>query len=133
MQDHYEKGIANHSAPSFALGAMNFSVKRKQGNRWAGYRASKNCNRDGDAVVKAEGKIARSDNASSGLVLRSRRPPRLEISCKRTGRPAGYHTIGRCEKAARLRQSRTRQASLTDILLQERRKDREREDRKARA
>ena len=66
MKEPYEKGVANHSAPSFALGAARCPVKRKQGHRWAGYRASKNCNRDADAVVKAEGNTARSDNASSG-------------------------------------------------------------------
>jgi hypothetical protein len=88
MKVPYEKGVAIRSAPSFALGAVKFSVKRKQGDRRAGYRASKNCNRDADAVVKAEGNMTRSGNASSRSVLRSRRPQaRLEMPCTRTGRP----------------------------------------------
>lgn len=51
MQEPHEKGIAIHSAPSFALGAVRFPVKRKQGKRWAGYRASKICNQGADAVT----------------------------------------------------------------------------------
>ena len=31
MKEPYEKGVAIHSAPSFALGTVKFSVKRKQG------------------------------------------------------------------------------------------------------
>jgi len=38
MKEPYEKGLAIRSAPSFALGAVKFPVKRKQGERWAGYR-----------------------------------------------------------------------------------------------
>jgi hypothetical protein len=88
MKKPYEKGIANHSAPSFALCAARRTAKRKQGYRWAGYRASKNCNRGADAVVKVEGNMARSANASSWSALRSRRPQaRLETPCTRTGRP----------------------------------------------
>jgi hypothetical protein len=88
MKEPYEKGIANHSAASFASCAARCTAKRKQGHRWAGYRASKNFNRDADAVVKAEGNITWNVNASSGLVLRSRRPQaRLEAPCTRTGRP----------------------------------------------
>jgi len=74
MQEPYEQGLANHSAPSFAVSIARCPLKRKQGHRWAGYRASKNSNRDADAVVKAEGNMARSDSASFGPVLRSRRP-----------------------------------------------------------
>lgn len=40
MKEPYEKGLAIRSAPSFALGAVKFPVKRKQGERWAGYRAA---------------------------------------------------------------------------------------------
>src|SRR6266540_1517107 len=88
MREPHEKGLAIRSAPSFALGAVKCPVKRKQGKRWAGYRASKICNQGADAVVKAEGNTVRSANASSGLVLRSHRPQaRLEIPCTRTGRP----------------------------------------------
>jgi hypothetical protein len=88
MKEPYEKGVANHSAPSFAPGIVRCMAKRKQGHRRAGYRASKNCNWDADAVVKAEGNIARSDIASFWPVLRSRRPQaRLETPCTRTGRP----------------------------------------------
>jgi hypothetical protein len=88
MKEPYEEGVANHSAPSFAVGIARCPLKRKQGHRWAGYRASKNCNQDADAVVKAEGSTAGSDSASSGPVLRSRRPhAHLETLCTRTGRP----------------------------------------------
>ena len=65
MQEPYEKGVAIHSAPSFAARVARCAVKRKQGYGRAGYRASKNCNRDADAVVKAEGSMARSASASS--------------------------------------------------------------------
>ncbi len=74
MKEPHEEGVASHSAPSFAPGTVRCPVKRKQGHGWAGYRASKNCNRDADAVVKAEGNTVRSDSASSGPVPRSRRP-----------------------------------------------------------
>jgi len=37
MKDSHEEGVAIHSAPSFALGVVRRAVKRKQGNRWAGY------------------------------------------------------------------------------------------------
>src|ERR1035438_8183039 len=50
MKEPYEEGIAIHSAPSFALDAVKCSVKRKQGHRWAGYRASKICNQGADAI-----------------------------------------------------------------------------------
>jgi len=90
MQEPHEKGIAIHSAPSFALCIARCTVKRKQGNGWGGYRAAKSSNRDADAVIKAEGNMVRSANASSGLVLRSRRPhARPETPCARTGRPRG--------------------------------------------
>jgi hypothetical protein len=37
MQESYEKGVANHSAPSFALCVVRRMAKRKQGYRRAGY------------------------------------------------------------------------------------------------
>jgi hypothetical protein len=90
MKEPYEKGIANHSTPSFAVAAVRWSLKRKQGHRRAGYRASKKNNRDADAVDKAEGNTAGNAIASSQPVLRSRRPhARLETPCTRTGRPRG--------------------------------------------
>ena len=55
MKEPHEKGLAICSAPSFALGAVRHPVKRKQGKRWAGYRASKMCNQGADAVTQAEG------------------------------------------------------------------------------
>jgi hypothetical protein len=55
MKESYEKGVANRSAPSFALHTARCSAKRKQGYRWAGYRASKRCNQDADAFELAEG------------------------------------------------------------------------------
>ena len=88
MREPYEKELAIHSAPSFAVVTAKCLLKRKQGHEWAGYRASKNFNWDADAVVKAEGIMIRSDNASSWSVLRSRRPQaRSETFCTRTGRP----------------------------------------------
>jgi hypothetical protein len=57
MKEPHEEGVASHSAPSFVLSTARCPVKRKQGHGWAGHRASKNCNRDADAVVKAEGNM----------------------------------------------------------------------------
>jgi hypothetical protein len=37
MKESYEKGVANHSAPSFALCIARCTAKRKQGYRRAGY------------------------------------------------------------------------------------------------
>src|SRR5215472_12569991 len=87
MKEPHEKGAAIRSAPSFALGAAKCPVKRKQGKRWAGYRASKICNQGADAVPTAEGHTPGSANASCRTALRSRRPhARLETPCTRTGR-----------------------------------------------
>jgi hypothetical protein len=72
MKEPYEKGEAIHSAPGLAADIARCAAKCKQGHRGAGYRASKNCNRNADAVVKAERRMNRTGNASSGTVLRSR-------------------------------------------------------------
>src|SRR5260370_2768200 len=88
MKEPHEEGVAIQSAPSFALVAARCPVKRKQGERWAGYRASKSCNQGADAVTTAEGNTTSSVNASDWSALRSRRPhARLETPCTRTGRP----------------------------------------------
>src|ERR1700684_153750 len=88
MQEPHEKRLAICSAPSFALDAVRCPVKRKQGKRWAGYRASKICNQGADAVTAAEGHTTSSASASCWSALRSRRPhARLETLCTRTGRP----------------------------------------------
>src|SRR5215469_11709270 len=88
MQEPYEKGVAIRSAPSFALDVAKCPAKRKQGKRWAGYRASKIGNQGADAVQIAEGNTTCSVSASCWSALRSRRPhARLEIPCTRTGRP----------------------------------------------
>src|SRR3954451_3701551 len=88
MKEPHEKGVAIRSAPSFALGAVRCPVKRKQGERWAGYRASKICNQGADAVTTAEGNTISSVSASCWSALRSHRPhARLETSCTRTGGP----------------------------------------------
>src|ERR1041385_2499191 len=79
MQEPHEKGVAIRSAPSFVLGAVKCPAKRKQGKRWAGYRASKICNQGADAVTTAEGHTTSSGRASCWAALRSRRPhARLE-------------------------------------------------------
>ena len=90
MQESYEKGVAIRSASSFASVAARYLAKRKQRYRWAGYRASKNCNQDADAVDLAEGNMTEGASVSRRSVLRSHRPQtRLEASCTRTGRPPG--------------------------------------------
>jgi len=71
MQESHEKGLATCSAPSFALSVARRSAKRKQGYRWAGYRASKTPNQDADVIGLAEGNMIMSDSASSRSVLRS--------------------------------------------------------------
>jgi hypothetical protein len=79
MKEPHEKGVAIHSAPSFALGAVKCSVKRKQGHRRAGYRASKSVNRGADAVICSGRQHGWERYASSQLALRSLRPQaRLE-------------------------------------------------------
>src|SRR6266852_1128607 len=84
MKKSYEEGLAIHSALSFALGIARCTAKRKQGYRWAGYRAPKNCDQDADALNLAEGNMTGGANASPWSVLRSRRPQtRLETSCTR--------------------------------------------------
>jgi hypothetical protein len=88
MKEPHEKRVAICSAPSFALSAAKCPVKRKQGKRWAGYRASKICNQGADAVTTAEGDMTSSAIASGWPALRSRRThARLETPCTRTGRP----------------------------------------------
>ena len=64
MKEPHEKGLAIHSAPSFALGAVKCLVKRKQGKGWAGYRASKICNQGADAVTTVEGHTTSNATAS---------------------------------------------------------------------
>src|SRR5215468_8564467 len=91
MKEPHEKGLAICSVLSFALGAVRCPVKRKQGKRWAGYRASKICNQGADAVTTAEGHTSSNDIASCWTALRSRRlHARLETPCTRTGRPRRY-------------------------------------------
>src|SRR2546423_9212577 len=86
MQNSYEKGLAIHSAPSFAPGIARCAAKRKQGNRWGGYSASKRCNPDADALAMAEGNMNRRDSASACSVRRSRRPQtRLETHAREPG------------------------------------------------
>ena len=72
MKEPYEKGEAIHSAPGFAVDIARCAAKGKQGHRWAGYCASKNCHRNANAVVKAEGRRNRTGIATSGTVPRSR-------------------------------------------------------------
>lgn len=55
MKEPYEEELAIRSAPSFALGAVKFPVKRKQRESWAGCRASNTCNQGADAVTTSEG------------------------------------------------------------------------------
>jgi hypothetical protein len=88
MKNPHEKGVANHSAPSFALYVARPAVKRKQGKRWAGYGASKICNQGADVFNMTEGNMTPGDSASWGPALRSLRPQtRLDTFCTRTGRP----------------------------------------------
>src|SRR6266566_4897484 len=118
MKEPHEKGLAIRSAPSFALGAARCPVKRKQGKRWAGYRASKICNQGADAVTTAEGNMTSSVNASDWSALRSRRPHALlETPCTRTGRPRRRlkrnFATGRRVKARAVRPARTSSRSRT--------------------
>src|SRR5260370_36498071 len=117
MKEPHEKGLAIRSAPSFALGAARCPVKRKQGERWAGYRASKICNQGADAVTTAEGNTTSSVNASDWSALRSRRPhARLETPCTRTGRPRRCLKLtfatGRRAKAKAVHRARTTSRSV---------------------
>jgi len=120
MKEPHEKGLAIRSAPSFALGAGRCPVKRKQGKRWAGYRASKICNQGADAVPTAEGHTPGSATASCRTALRSRRPhARLETPCTRTGRPRSclkrFSATGRRVKAVAVRPACTSSRSRTAV------------------
>jgi hypothetical protein len=64
MKELSDKGLAIRSAPSFSKGAVRFPVKRRQGKRWAGYRASKICNQGADAVTTSEGNMTSNASAS---------------------------------------------------------------------
>src|SRR3981189_1297397 len=88
MKESYEKGVANRSAPSFALHTARCSAKRKQGYR-AGWGLSSEKMQSGRRpFCIGGGQHGGSDIASPWSVLRSRRPQtRLEASCTRTGRP----------------------------------------------
>jgi len=50
MRNPHEQGVANPSAPSFALNFARDAVKRKQGKRWAGYGAPKISNQGADVL-----------------------------------------------------------------------------------
>jgi len=67
MKISHEKGLAIRSAPSFARCAARYAAKHKQGNRWAGYGASKTSNQGADAVVPAEGKTTHGRQRESGV------------------------------------------------------------------
>jgi len=73
MKVPYEKGVAIRSAPSFALGAVKCPVKRKQGKRWAGYRASKIYNQGAGRRHPGGRPHDRQRHASCWSALRSRR------------------------------------------------------------
>jgi len=105
MQESYEKGVATRSASSLASGAVRYLAKRKQRYRWAGYRASKICSQDADALDLAEGHMTAGASASRRSVLGSHRPQtRQEASCTRTGRPPGHLGPSRVENGPRRRQ-----------------------------
>jgi len=65
MKEPCEKGVAIHSTPSFAPGAVRCSAKHKQGHRRAGYRASKICDQGADTVTTVEGNTVISAIASN--------------------------------------------------------------------
>ena len=75
MKEPYEKGVAIHSAPSFAVTAVKSPRKRKQGYRRVGYRASKSSFGAPTLSFEAEGNMARSENASPWSALRSLQTP----------------------------------------------------------
>jgi hypothetical protein len=82
MKESYEEGVAIHSAPSL----RRRRPKRKQGYRWAGYRASKMRDQDAGAVHLPEGNMLKGGSVSTWAVPHSRRPrTRLEASCTEPG------------------------------------------------
>src|SRR5215467_3158331 len=89
MQNSYEKGLAIHSAPSFARVLSRGrprSVNRGIGG--LGIELRKSPIRMPTRFYVWEGNMHRRVNASAWTVLRSRRPQtRLEPSRTRTGRP----------------------------------------------
>jgi len=122
MKVPHEKGVAIHSAPSFAPGVVKCLVNRKQGKRWAGYRASKTYNQGADTVTQEEGQTTRSVSASCWSALRSRIPhARLETPCTEP-RPRRCLKrkleIGRREKAQAARPACTSSRSRTAVQYQ---------------
>ena len=97
MQESCESGVATCSVSSFASGAARYLAKRKQMYRWAGYRASKRCSQDADAVDLAEGNMTEDASASRQSVLVCRQYPRKEMHalvCARTDPCGGCREIG---------------------------------------
>src|SRR5579859_2172206 len=91
MKESYEQGVANPSAPSFALGSARNRVKRKQGTGGLGIELRKCAIRTPTLFKEAEGNTVRDASASPGPACVVADPrARLETSCTRTGRPRGF-------------------------------------------
>src|SRR5215470_77367 len=119
MKEPYEKGVAIHSASSFALWHREVPAKRKQRHRWAGTLSSENPQSGRRRSPNSGRQYGRETIArDSRPALRSRRPlARLETSDTRTGRPRGCllgtMTAGGREKAKAVRPARTSPRSRT--------------------
>jgi hypothetical protein len=118
MKEPYEKGVAIHSAPSFAVRAVKSLRKRKQGYRRVGYRASKSSFGAPTLSFEAEGNMARSENASPWSALRSLQTPSTPGNSMHENRetsetPEVNHTTGRWEKAVAARPACTSLRSRT--------------------
>src|SRR5689334_16291206 len=86
MKDPYEKGVANHPAPSLALTLARAAVKRRQGYRWAGLLSFEKLVQGAEAVFVAEGDVVWCASASARTTLRSLRPQtRLETKSAHRG------------------------------------------------
>ena len=80
MKEPYEKGLANHSAPSFAPHSVRGEAKRKQGIGGLGIELRKDVIRMLTPYTVAESHMDGNDNASPRTILRSRRPQSTPIN-----------------------------------------------------
>ena len=89
MKESYREGVADHPGPEPCEGGREAALEAlDRGICRLGMELRNRVFQDADGVGPSEGNTARCENASTWLVLRSRRPQACrETPCARTGRP----------------------------------------------